>query len=305
MADPLRPSGPQIPGSLMGEIQSEVAVEATPLLSFVLRNSRIIVTCIVLLVLVIAGVGGWQWHQTRVEREAHLELGRILVSTQGPDRIAALETFLPAAPSAMKSGVQLEIATTALGLEQYGKAAEAYAAVAAADPKGSIGMMAAIPAGMDAELTYQLIDSYVLDCERAATVPEIDRLQLSAAMDFCRRLGELRLPAGISREVYTCMSYIRNHVNTPLSLDDVAASIGRSVSYTGNLFKKETGQTLGNYIAECRLEEAKSLLYYTDMTLAEISSYLCFSSQSYFQNVFKKEYGVTPMQYRRQHHTES
>ena len=127
MADPLRPSGPQIPGSLMGEIQSEVAVEATPLLSFVLRNSRIIVTCIVLLVLVIAGVGGWQWHQTRVEREAHLELGRILVSTQGPERIAALETFLPAAPSAMKSGVQLEIATTALGLEQYGKAAEAYA----------------------------------------------------------------------------------------------------------------------------------------------------------------------------------
>ena len=144
MADPLRPSGPQIPGSLMGEIQSEVAVEATPLLSFVLRNSRIIVTCIVLLVLVIAGVGGWQWHQTRVEREAHLELGRILVSTQGPERIAALETFLPAAPSAMKSGVQLEIATTALGLEQYGKAADAYAAVAAADPKGSIGMMAAI-----------------------------------------------------------------------------------------------------------------------------------------------------------------
>ena len=144
MADPLRPSGPQIPGSLMGEIQSEVAVEATPLLSFVLRNSRIIVTCIVLLVLVIAGVGGWQWHQTRVEREAHLELGRILVSAQGPERIAALETFLPAAPSAMKSGVQLEIATTALGLELYGKAAEAYAAVAAADPKGSIGMMAAI-----------------------------------------------------------------------------------------------------------------------------------------------------------------
>ena len=168
-----------------------------------------------------------------------------------------------------------------------------------------IGMMSAIPAGMDVELTYQLIDNYVLDCERAATVPEIDRLQLSAALDFCRRLGELRLPAGISREVYTCMSYIRNHVNTPLSLDDVAASIGRSVSYTGSLFKKETGQTLGNYIAECRLEEAKSLLYYTDMTLAEISSYLCFSSQSYFQNVFKKEYGVTPMQYRRQHHTES
>ena len=62
----------------MGEIQSEVAVEATPLLSFVLRNSRIIVTCIVLLVLVIAGVGGWQWYQTRVEREAILSLAASL-----------------------------------------------------------------------------------------------------------------------------------------------------------------------------------------------------------------------------------
>lgn len=168
-----------------------------------------------------------------------------------------------------------------------------------------IGMLAAIPAGLDPELTYQLIDNYTLDCERVSSTSEIDRLHMTMALDFCRRIGEMRLPAGISRDVYACMSYIRNHVNTPLSLDDVAASIGRSVSYTGNLFKKETGQTLGNYIVECRLEEAKSFLKYTDRTLAEISSYLCFSSQSYFQNVFKKKYGVTPMQYRRQHHTES
>ena len=94
MADPLRPSGPQIPGSLMGEIQSEVAVEATPLLSFVLRNSRIIVACIVLLVLVIVGVGGWQWHQGRVEREAHLELGRILVTACLQDLLHPLRLFL-------------------------------------------------------------------------------------------------------------------------------------------------------------------------------------------------------------------
>ena len=90
MADPLRPAGPQIPGSLMGEIQSEVAVEATPLLRFVLENSRVIVSVVVVLVLAIVGVGGWQWYQSRVEREAHLELGRILVSTQGEARIAAL-----------------------------------------------------------------------------------------------------------------------------------------------------------------------------------------------------------------------
>ena len=168
-----------------------------------------------------------------------------------------------------------------------------------------IGMLAAIPAGLDVELTYQLLDSYTMDCERASTIPEIDRLYMTAAMDFCRRISETHIPNDVSREVYACMCYIHNHINVPISLDDVAASIGRSVSYTGNLFKKETGKTLGTYIAECRLEEAKSLLHYTEMTLAEISSDLWFSSQSYFRNVCKKEYVFTPMQYRRQHHSES
>ena len=144
MADPLRPSGPQIPDSLMGEIQSEVAVEATPLLRFVIEKSRIIVSCVVVLLLVIIGVGGWQWHQSRVERDAHLELGRILVGTEGAGRIAALETFLPSVPESMRPGVQLEIAVAAIGLEQYAKAAEAYGAVAAADPKGAMGLMAAM-----------------------------------------------------------------------------------------------------------------------------------------------------------------
>ena len=47
-----------------------------------------------------------------------------------------------------------------------------------------------------------------------------------------------------------------------------------------------------------KLEEAKSLLIYTDKTISEISEYLCFSTQSYFQNVFKKKYGQTPKEFR-------
>ena len=144
MADPLRPAGPQSPGSLMGEIQSEVAVEATPLLRFVLENSRVIVSVVVVLVLAIVGVGGWQWYQSRVEREAHLELGRILVSTQGEARIAALESFLPKTSGALKTGVELEIATSSLALENLPRAAQAYASIAAADPKGPMGLMAAL-----------------------------------------------------------------------------------------------------------------------------------------------------------------
>ena len=53
-------------------------------------------------------------------------------------------------------------------------------------------------------------------------------------------------------------------------------------------------------LREVELSAAARVERYSEKSLAEISSYLCFSSQSYFQNVFKKQYGVTPLQYRKQ-----
>ncbi|MDL2294607.1 AraC family transcriptional regulator [Ruminococcaceae bacterium OttesenSCG-928-D13] len=165
-----------------------------------------------------------------------------------------------------------------------------------------IGVLGAIPGGMDVEQAYQLIDSYAQECERAQTISEIDRLHYTMVMDFCRRVAASRLPRGISREVFSCIGFIKAHTNENINVHDVAQHIQRSDSYTLKKFKQETGINMGEYITQCKLEEAQDLLAYTQKSLAEISSYLCFSSQSYFQNVFKKKYGVTPMQYRKQHH---
>ena len=163
-----------------------------------------------------------------------------------------------------------------------------------------VGMMGAIPGGVDIEKTYQLIDYYVQECEQLQTIEDIDHLQYVALIDFCQRSGDTRIPDGISPDVYRCMSYIRNHTNEPISVEDAAAYVNRSSSYMMKHFKSELGIHMGAYIMRCKLEEAKSLLTYSEKSLAEISSYLCFSSQSYFQNVFKKQYGMTPLQYRKQ-----
>ncbi len=165
-----------------------------------------------------------------------------------------------------------------------------------------VGMLAGIPGGMDVELVYQLIDSYSRECECAATVAQVDQLYLTMAFDFCRRLEQLRLPKGISQEVYACMCYIRDHTNEPIRLEQVAAAAGRSVSYLTRKFRAETGWTVGEFITHSKLEDAANLLCYSDRSLSEISNYLGFSSQSYFQNQFKKQYGITPARYRRQHH---
>lgn len=163
-----------------------------------------------------------------------------------------------------------------------------------------VGILGAIPGGVDVEKTYRLIDYYVLECEQLQTIEAINQLHYAMLLDFCQRAGETRIPEGISPDVYKCMTYIRNHTNELVSVEDAAACVGRSASYMMKHFKSELGIHMGAYIMRCKLEEAKSLLTYSEKSLAEISSYLCFSSQSYFQNVFKKQYGITPMKYRQQ-----
>lgn len=64
------------------------------------------------------------------------------------------------------------------------------------------------------------------------------------------------------------------------------------------LFKECTGMTVGAYATGLKVKEAKRLLRATDKPLSEIAQYLGFSSQSYFQNVFKRGTGVTPGEYR-------
>lgn len=61
--------------------------------------------------------------------------------------------------------------------------------------------------------------------------------------------------------------------------------------------------TVGEFITRSKLEEAKTLLIYSEKSLADISFDLCFSSQSYFQRLFKKEYGITPAHFRKQGRT--
>lgn len=162
------------------------------------------------------------------------------------------------------------------------------------------GFIGAIPGGMDVEKAYQLMDYYIRECERAATIEAVNKLQYSMVLDFCRRAGEARRPPNITTDVWHCMNYIRSHIYDTITLSDVARSVHRSTSYVIKKFRADLGIRVSAYIARCKLEEAQTMLTYTEKSLSQISSDLCFSSQSYFQNLFKREFGVTPAQYRKQ-----
>ena len=100
-------------------------------------------------------------------------------------------------------------------------------------------------------------------------------------------------------DLYNCLQYIRQNVHTPLRVRDVAAYAHLSVSQLERKFHSILGFYPSEFIIRCKLEEAKNLLAHTNRSLNEISQILCFSSQSYFCNVFKKKYQMTPGEYRR------
>ena len=153
--------------------------------------------------------------------------------------------------------------------------------------------------GLDVETAYQLSDSYIQEVEKMTSASSITLLNATAAMDFTKRVSEAKIPADMSMDIYKAIQFISNHVNKNISAADVADYLGMERSTLSKKFKRELGFNISAFITRKKLEEAKSLLHHSDRTISEISEYLCFSSQSYFQNVFKAKYGMTPKEFRR------
>jgi len=156
----------------------------------------------------------------------------------------------------------------------------------------------AIKGGLDMESAYQLSDVYIQQMERLQSIDTISKLQYQMLFDFTERVLAAKIPSGISLVVYECIKYINANINQPITVADVAANVQRSRSFISRKFKQELGFVINDFINSRKIQEAKYLLTYSDKSISEISFYLCYSSQSYFQNVFKKVSGMTPNTYR-------
>ncbi|MCQ2982976.1 MAG: AraC family transcriptional regulator [Treponemataceae bacterium] len=160
----------------------------------------------------------------------------------------------------------------------------------------------AIAGGLDIETAYQLSDTYIQTMEKMADVNGIILLNNTAVFDFTQRVADAGIPQGLSGDIFRCVQYIANHSTEGLSVEELAEELTLNRSTLSKKFQREMGISISGYIMKRKLEEARNLLTYTDKTCSEISAFLYFSSQAYFQNVFKKQYGITPREYRMQHH---
>jgi AraC-like DNA-binding protein len=86
-----------------------------------------------------------------------------------------------------------------------------------------------------------------------------------------------------------------NYSNADLSLEPMAASIAVSRTKINDILKAELGFTFTGYLNKLRLTEAARLLAEKeDANIAEIAYSVGYKNVSYFNKLFKEEYGCTP-----------
>jgi two-component system response regulator YesN len=95
--------------------------------------------------------------------------------------------------------------------------------------------------------------------------------------------------------------YLEHHYADPeLSLNEVAAQANLSASHFSVVFSQETSQTFKEYLTEIRINKAKELLRMTSLRSADIAYQVGYNDPHYFSSVFKKNTGLSPMEFRSQ-----
>ena len=97
------------------------------------------------------------------------------------------------------------------------------------------------------------------------------------------------------------LNYIRKNIGSRLDIDLLADKACMSKDHYIRVFKRETGETPNVYITKRKLEKAELSLVTTALPIKSIADSLGYDDYSYFNRIFKKNAGVTPLQYRESH----
>jgi AraC-like DNA-binding protein len=92
--------------------------------------------------------------------------------------------------------------------------------------------------------------------------------------------------------------YIERNYRRKISLSDVAESVGLSPSYLTDLVRRQTGQTILNWIIEYRMAEARYLLLETKYSIEQIAESVGYLDTSYFIRQFRQVHQITPQSWR-------
>lgn len=108
----------------------------------------------------------------------------------------------------------------------------------------------------------------------------------------------LKINKGLNR-LSEITSYIKEHYESELSLDQVAKKFGYSSAYLSRMFQKYAGINYKAFVQNVRVEKAHQVLLDSDCTISEIAFAHGFPNSKAMSRAFQKKYGIVPSEYRK------
>ena len=125
-------------------------------------------------------------------------------------------------------------------------------------------------------------------------------LLLSRLFEICSEEHTVSVESG-PNYIQSVLQYVSAHLSEPIDAKEIARRFSVSRSKLDRDFKRYTQNTFHDYLESCRLNLAKSLLCVVPpLSIREIAPRCGFESESYFFPFFKRQTGMTPLEFRNQ-----
>lgn len=140
-------------------------------------------------------------------------------------------------------------------------------------------------------------------CENNVSSEKITRIAQMTA-DFIVLLSSLYMydklpvPAATKSVAFCAKEYVDLNFRHPITLLALSKIYFINEKYLGRIFKKMWKKSFHEYLNDVRLNNASSLLKFSNMTIIEIAFDSGFENVTYFNRLFRRKFGKTPTQYR-------
>lgn len=135
------------------------------------------------------------------------------------------------------------------------------------------------------------------DGHREAVLAHLTLLLVEVSRLAADVVGGLRLrDETLLAEVFR---FIEERYSERISLKDVASAVGLTAGHLTTVVRYKTGRTVGAWIVERRMTEARTLLVQTDLAVEEVGRRVGYGDPSYFARTFRRIHGATALGWRR------
>lgn len=128
----------------------------------------------------------------------------------------------------------------------------------------------------------------------AAMVSEMCLRTVMPGVDPGQRSSLSALMSSRNPVLIATVTLMNQHLDEPLSMDELAEAAGYSRRHLERLFRDATGKTPGEFYRGLRLDRGRNLLSTTDLTLQEVATACGFASVSHFSKSFRARFGTAP-----------